>query len=264
MKKEIENTLKSIMPADDSMDQLLAILDLPDKKFSEIYPKLNETFVSVFKSKNFQQDVIRNIETYRNNNTINIEEEKAAIEELIGEINNDDSISDDKKNFIITLIETSALSTYELLENPRERIEVKIQKISDNAKLPAYAHPSDAGADIYAAEDITIEPRNTVVIKTGIKVAIPAGYEIQIRPRSGLSLKTALRIANAPGTIDSDYRGEIGVIMTNIGQTPEIIKVGDKIAQMVIAPIPMIKWVEVEELDTTERGEGGFGSTGKS
>ena len=118
-------------------------------------------------------------------------------------------------------------------------------------------------ADIFAAEEIIIKPNETQMVRTGIQVAIPVGYEIQIRPRSGLSFKTGLRIANTPGTIDSDYRGEVGVIMTNIGKTDETIKVGDKIAQMVISPVPMIKWVETDVLSETERGEGGFGSTDK-
>ena len=105
------------------------------------------------------------------------------------------------------------------------------------------------------------------IVKTGIAVAIPAGYEIQIRPRSGLSLKSKLRIANAPGTIDTEYRGEIGIIMTNTGDVPYVIDKGMKIAQMVIAPTPMIKWNEVttvEELGTTDRGADGFGSTDKA
>jgi dUTP pyrophosphatase len=115
---------------------------------------------------------------------------------------------------------------------------------------------------VFANETVTLNGGDTVIVKTGIKVAIPIGYEIQIRPRSGLSYKTGLRVANAPGTIDSDYRGEVGVIMYNTSDENITIFKGDKIAQMVLSEVPMIKWNEVESLDETERGEGGFGSTG--
>ena len=138
------------------------------------------------------------------------------------------------------------------------------RKITEDAVLPTYAHDTDAGADIYAVEDYKLAPHSTTIVKTGLKIAIPAGYEIQIRPRSGLSLKTNLRIANAPGTIDAEYRGEVGVIVENTGNLTATISKGDKIAQMVVMPVPMIKWEEVDELSQTSRGEGGYGSTDKS
>lgn len=264
MKIEVRDNLKAIMPADDSVDQLFQLIDLPDEKFNQIYPSLKEVATSSFKSSNFQKEVIQNVNAYAAVNEIDIESEKAAVEELIKSVKEDDSLSGNKKEFIISLLEASALSTYELLENPRERVEVQIQLVDPNAKLPTYAHPTDAGADVYAAESTWFMPGETKIVRTGIKVAIPIGYEIQIRPRSGMSLKTGFRIANAPGTIDSDYRGEVGVIMTNTATTTENIEQGDKIAQMVISPVPMIKWIETDNLDKTERGEGGFGSTGKS
>ena len=132
--------------------------------------------------------------------------------------------------------------------------------------MPSYAHDGDAGADIRAslAEPMTIEPHTWKAVPTGLFANIPYGYEIQIRPRSGLSLKTNLRIANAPGTIDAEYRGEVGVIVENTGNLTATISKGDKIAQMVVMPVPMIKWEEVDELSQTSRGEGGYGSTDKS
>ena len=262
MKKEVEKNLRTIMPGNDELDQFFQILDLPDEKFDEIYPKMREVSMAAFTSSEFQSEVLRNAKVYAQTNDVDIEAEKEAIQELLDEIRQDDSLSANKREFLIDILNASAMTTYELLQVPRERIEVKIQLI-DGGVAPRYAHPTDAGADIFANEDVTIEPGETKVVHTGIKVAIPIGYEIQIRPRSGLSLKTNLRVANAPGTIDTDYRGEVGVIMTNIGNEPETIAKSDKIAQMVISEVPMIKWIEVDALDETERGEGGFGSTGK-
>ena len=124
------------------------------------------------------------------------------------------------------------------------------------------ANPTDAGADISAVEDTTIEPNETKIVKTGIAVSMPRGYMIQVYPRSGLSAKTGLRIANSPGTIDASYNKEIGVIITNTAATPYTIEKGTRIAQLVIMPVPMIKWKVVEELE--DSGRGGFGSTGTS
>ena len=140
-------------------------------------------------------------------------------------------------------------------------VKIPIEKCDDRAKAPTYANTTDSGMDVYALEDITIAPGETKLIPIGIKVALPRGYELQVRPKSGRSLKSKLRIANTPGTIDAEYRGEIGVIMTNTGNLSHTINKGDKIAQMVIMPVPMIKWIETDELSDTERGEGGYGST---
>lgn len=130
--------------------------------------------------------------------------------------------------------------------------------------LPAYATAGSAGMDLHAAvnEDITLSPMERKLIPTGLYIALPAGYEAQIRPRSGWALKFGISMPNTPGTIDSDYRGEIGVILLNLGQEPFTIKRGDRIAQMVIARYEQITWNEVNELDQTERGAQGFGSTG--
>ena len=145
-----------------------------------------------------------------------------------------------------------------------ERIVVPIQLCREAAKLPTYANPTDAGMDVYAAEEITIDSNETKIIPTGLKVAIPEGYEIQIRPRSGLSLKTGLRIANSPGTIDSGYRDEIGIIVCNTGNVGYIVEKDIRIAQMVLQRVPRIEWIEVDDVSMIgeDRG-GGFGSTGK-
>ena len=128
--------------------------------------------------------------------------------------------------------------------------------------MPTYAHLTDAGMDIYLTEDVVIHPGETKLIPTGIKVAIPLGYELQVRPKSGRALKTKLRIANTPGTIDADYRGEIGVILINLSQDSFVINDGERIAQLVIAAYEQAEFEAVESLDQTERGEGGFGHSG--
>lgn len=145
-------------------------------------------------------------------------------------------------------------------------MKVKIKKLHPDAVIPKYAKDGDSGFDFVALEETEIYPGETKLVKTGIAVEIPVGFELQVRPRSGTSLKTPLRVANAPGTVDSGYRGECCVIMTHIGAydvNPFIIKKGDRIAQGVICPVIRAEFELVEELSDSERGSGGFGSTGK-
>lgn len=262
MKKEVNEKLEALFAYDNNgtLDQLLSLLELPDEQFDALYPSIQQKLDLVFTSEEFQQDTLKALKLTGHGS---IEEERAAALEVIDEISADDTLSRSKRDFLASLIEGSVVSIINLIEVPRERVKVQIKKLSEDAVIPQYAHKTDAGADVYAIEDVTLKPHETQLIKTGISVAIPVGYEIQVRPRSGLSLKTGLRVANAPGTIDSDYRGEICVIMTNTANLSQTINKGDKIAQLVISAVPMIDWVEVDELDPTERGEGGFGSTDK-
>jgi len=146
-------------------------------------------------------------------------------------------------------------------------IPIKIKRLHPDAKIPVYSTVGAAGADLAAIiQDgfgyIRLEPFSRAVVQTGISVSIPAGYEIQVRPRSGMALKQGVTVLNTPGTIDSDYRGEIGVILINHTDEPVIIKAGDRIAQMVVAPVYQAKFTEVNDLDETARGTGGYGSTG--
>jgi dUTP pyrophosphatase len=138
---------------------------------------------------------------------------------------------------------------------------------SEGLPLPAYETTGSAGMDLRAAvpedQPITLAPGGRVVVPTGLKIALPHGYEAQVRARSGLALKHGLICPNAPGTIDSDYRGEVGVLLANIGQEPFVIRRGERVAQLVIARHEQALWVEVETLDDTARGAGGFGSTGR-
>lgn len=257
----IMDNIKNWMPLpEDTWKQFESIFDLPDVQFDAIYPDLRKSLENIFNGKGFQNELLAELSTIPADT---ITGDMSDFEDLKNELKENTELSENKKELLIYFLETSLGAAFDLYEVPRERVTVIIERINPNAKIPEYAHKTDAGADVFSAEDVVLQPRETQIIKTGIRVAIPAGYEIQVRPRSGLSFKTDLRIANAPGTIDSDYRGEIGIIMTNIGTTEETIHIGDKIAQLVIAPTPMIKWKEGSVDINTERGEGGFGSTDK-
>jgi dUTP pyrophosphatase len=141
---------------------------------------------------------------------------------------------------------------------------MRIQKLRPDAKLPSYAHGSreDAGMDLCAVEDATLEPGVPRLVPTGLTVEIPPGYEAQVRPRSGLALKHSIAMPNAPGTIDPGYRGELRVILLNMGREPYTVRAGDRIAQMIVARYEAVEWVEGELADSA-RGTGGFGSSGR-
>jgi dUTP pyrophosphatase len=141
---------------------------------------------------------------------------------------------------------------------------IRIRKLRPEAVLPSYVHgpEEDAGMDLRACVEMTIAPGATVLVPTGLAVEIPPGYEAQVRPRSGLALRHSITLPNAPGTIDPGYRGEIGVILHNLGSQPFTVHAGDRIAQMVVARYERVEWEE-SELQESTRGEGGFGSSGR-
>jgi dUTP pyrophosphatase len=147
-----------------------------------------------------------------------------------------------------------------------ESVEIEVVRLAHgrDLALPDYATASAAGADLLAAidQDIVLAPLERRIVPTGISIALPVGFEAQVRPRSGLAAKHGVTVANAPGTIDADYRGEVGVILVNLGKEPFLITRGMRIAQMIIARHARAVWREVSELDRTARGAGGFGSTG--
>lgn len=150
-----------------------------------------------------------------------------------------------------------------------KKIDVLIKTISDNFSdipLPQYATPGSSGMDIRAAvsEEIVIEPGKIMLVPTNISVEIPTGYEIQVRPRSGLAAKHGIGVLNSPGTIDSDYRGEVKIILFNFGEKPFSIIRGDRIAQLVIAEVITANLINTSQLNSSERGDGGFGHTGKT
>ena len=142
--------------------------------------------------------------------------------------------------------------------------EVEIPVVLEKeAQIPTYATPGAAGLDLKAAEDVTLQPLERKLVLTGVRVAIPEGFEGQVRPRSGLALRHGLTMVNTPGTIDSDYRGEIGIILINLGQVVVQLEKGERIAQLVIAPVVRASLKTVGSLDESARGDGGFGSTGR-
>ena len=147
---------------------------------------------------------------------------------------------------------------------PSDKVEIRVKRLNNGAglPLPAYASAGAAGMDICAAEAITLKPGKRAAVPTGFAFAIPHGYEIQVRPRSGLALKHGITCLNTPGTIDCDYRGEVKVILANLGEEDVSFERGDRIAQLVVAAAPQAKVSEVDALDDTLRGAGGFGSTG--
>jgi dUTP pyrophosphatase len=145
-------------------------------------------------------------------------------------------------------------------------IKVDVKRLPHGAglPLPEYATADSAGLDLLAAVagDLTIQPGKRALVPTGLAIALPQGYEAQVRPRSGLALKNGITVLNSPGTVDADYRGEVGVILANLGDEPFVVTRGMRIAQMVVAPVVRLAWSETAELPASARGAGGFGSTG--
>lgn len=139
---------------------------------------------------------------------------------------------------------------------------IKVTTLNQRAEIPIYQSSGAAGFDFHATNSVLIMPGETQLVETGLAFAIPEGLELQVRPRSGISAKTGIRVANAPGTVDADYRGEVKIILTNTGNLPYTVNVGDRVAQGVICPVYQAEFEYVPELDETSRGSGGFGSTG--
>jgi dUTP pyrophosphatase len=212
----------------------------------------------------------------------NIEDQLKVFEKAIDD-NAGDSLSAQKRDFLKQIVGLSYNLMAETEGSAKKKITIPLEYCNENAKMPAYAHLTDSGMDVYALEDITIAPGETKLIPTGLKVAIPAGYELQVRPKSGRCLKTKLRIANTPGTIDAGYRDEIGVIVDNIepfiksaqmdeagrlynvefGSSYTIGK-GEKFAQLVLCEVPKAVFYQVESVSAIENDgrAGGFGSSG--
>ena len=232
-------------------------LDMDDSTFAAIYPSVKEELQRTFKSAEFATALTESAAP----------EAKLALatelKELLAELPQSTEFSIEKKDFL-TLIMNACLSIVENLPI-RDTVAVFIEYCRDTAREPSYAHLTDAGCDVYAAESGIIKPGETVIVPTGLKIAVPVDWMLSVRPRSGLSAKTKIRVANAPGTIDAGYRDEIGIILTNTDPLIDFhYEVGDRIAQFVIERAPMIRFNKVENIaEIGENRDGGFGSTGK-
>lgn len=273
-------TLGEIDPNSGGFEGVAVLLSLPDDHFALIAP----TFLSeVERSVNNANDQLAMAQAL-NANGLRVEDIRKEYEKICEQIDDQlTEISAIKKDFLKRLLGLMINSVAETEGVAKRHILIPIEYCHEDAKMPTYAHLTDAGMDIYLTEDVTIHPGETVLIPTGIKVALPVGYELQVRPKSGRSLKSKLRIANTPGTIDAGYRDEIGIIADNIdpvirsaemdenGRLTNILwgsditlSKGEKIAQLVLSEVPKAVFYEVESVEKIENDgrKGGYGSSG--
>lgn len=277
--------LNSMTTTDDNEDAIKAIaslLALPD----ELFETISEAFLFELEKQFNNSNLKLTIATALQLEGINSDNITETISKITTSIDEIEELPENRKNFLKRIILIGLNAGAEAMGSSKKNISIPIELCHKDAKIPLYANDTDAGMDIYALEDITINPGETVLIKTGLKVAIPVGYELQVRPKSGRALKTKLRVANTPGTIDSGYRDEIGVIIENIEHpiqnieyefnekgTPIIksilhgksytINKGDKFAQLVLNEVPHVVFYEVENISEIKGDRhGGFGSTG--
>lgn len=246
------------MKIKDTMDSMIDLFSVDDKKFDAIYNDVKEQAFESCRGRAAQRDMLDNMSENDASFFNNDEEIEAIIQAMEEETKK--PLSKNKKEFLKESLKISSEINKKIVESGKEQIRVKVELVNSTAKLPTYANPTDAGADIYSNEEIIIKPGETKIVKTGLKVAMPKGYMINIYNRSGQAFKTKLRVANSVGIIDYLYHKEIGVILDNIGTEPIAIHIGDRIAQMIIQQIPMIEWQAVDKVEETERS--GFGSTG--
>lgn len=253
--------LVNAMPGLDGIQALAGILDLSDTDFEAMRPILLEELEKGFNNSNDKY----NLALAFNMTGMSNAELRNTFDEVIKKIDEDFSQYDEKRRNFLKQILSMMINSLETGKATHNRIvRIPIELCKEGAKIPTYAHDGDAGCDVYALDDYTVEPNQTMVIPLGFKVAVPFGYELQIRPRSGMSAKTKIRIANAPGTIDSSFRGEVGVIIDNIVDRPFYIVKGQRIAQMVLNEVPVASFYMVDSVEkfTTDRAEKGFGSSG--
>ena len=277
------NALTEVMPEVEGVDGMSAILALPDEHFSVLAPAI---LMEMEKSLNNVNDKMVLVQAL-NASGLKSEDLINAFSEIIVLIDEKlTTIPRPKREFIKRVLGMLCNAIVDTEGIAKKVIQIPIELCNENAKIPTYAHATDAGADIYAIEDFTLAPGESKIIPTGLKVAIPLGYELQVRARSGISAKTKLILANGVGTIDTSYRGEIGVILENIepkikdirytfdetgkpiilgiehGQSYTFSK-GDRIAQLVLNEIPKVAFYQVKNIEKIEGNRGGgFGSTG--
>lgn len=270
---------------DESTKNFLALFGLDDENFNQLAPILMLQFEKEFNNPTTRLNIVKEFE----NQNMDLEEIENAFIGICSELEKEEFMSQTKLDFIKMFFGMLLNVIEEETGKTKEIVNIPIEFCAADAKMPTYANIGDAGLDIYALEDYTVLPGQTVLIRTGIKVAIPLGYELQVRPKSGISLKSKLRVANTPGTVDSGYRDEVCVIVENIEHPiqdityhfdetnfpptiiidsilhgkPYNIEKGQKIAQLVLNKISTVNWVPVDSILEVEGNRGGgFGSTG--
>lgn len=273
--------LQEVSPETGGFDELGVLLALPEEEFAIISPVFLGEFEGGMRNINDQMIMVQSM----NMLGMKAENVREQYEAIYKEIDDQmgDIISKQKRDFLKQMLGMTYNALSEAEGVAKKTILIPIEYCREGAKMPTYAHLTDSGMDVYALEDITIAPGETKLVPTGLKVAIPAGYELQVRPKSGRCLKTKLRVANTPGTIDAGYRDEIGVIIDNIepfiksaqmdgtGRLYDVefgssytIGAGEKFAQLVLCEVPKAAFYEVESVGAIENDGrvGGFGSTG--
>ena len=273
--------LKNVNPELGGFEEIAVLLTMPEEQFALIAPVFLNEMEKSFNNVNDQLAMVQamNVAGVKAEDA---EKEFLAICEQI-DVQMADTLSAQKRSFVKELLAITYNAVNEAEGITKRHVLIPIEYCREDAKMPTYAHLTDAGMDIYLTEDVTIHPGETKLIPTGLKVALPLGYELQVRPKSGRSLKSKLRISNTPGTIDAGYRDEIGIIVDNIDQVIKdgeldeagrltgilwgsdiTLSKGEKIAQLVLSEVPKAVFYEVESVSTIENDgrKGGFGSTG--
>lgn len=287
---EISETLEALLNEEDEstglFHEFLTLISMDDENFKVLAPGVLQSYQQVVNNPNDKLALVQTL----NASGVKAEDLIEAFASINEEIDKVEDLSEPKKDFLRQMIATVINSVQETEGIAKRIIEIPIELCHPDTKIPQYAHIDDSGLDIYALDDYTIAPGETMLIPTGFKVALPPGYELQVRPKSGLSLKTKLRICNTPGTIDAGYRDEVGIIVENVdppirkiditnwniedknpvihfsdiefGQSYTIGK-GQKFAQLVLSEVPKAAFYRVDTVEEIgENRNGGFGSTG--
>ena len=273
--------------ADEYVKAFSSLMSLDDEKFMVVAADVLENFYTSFKDPQIQLGIAQNL-SIQGVAAEDMMDELADIAERL-QTNLDGKVSQIKIDFFKSILGIVANALGENERIARRVISVPVQRLSDEVKLPEYVHTTDSGLDVFALDDYTIDPGEIKIIPTGLRVALPKGYEIQVRAKSGLSARTHMRVANGIGTVDEGFHDEIGIILENnepaikdiaydfddethrpiitsiLHGSPVYITKGQKIAQLVLAEIPKISWQEVNDITLygAEDRQGGFGSTGK-
>ena len=282
---EISETLEALLNEGDEtsplLQEFLTLFSMDEDNFKLLAPGVLQSYQQIVNNPNDKLTLVQTL----NAAGVFAEDLIANFASLNDEIDKVEDLSQEKKDFLKQMIATLINAVQETEGIAKRIIEVPIELCHPDAKIPQYAHESDSGLDIFAIEDVTIHPGETKLIPTGIKVALPPGYELQVRPKSGRALKTKLRIANTPGTIDAGYRDEIGVIVENVEPpikditydfdqygmplitsilhgSDYFISKGEKFAQLVLSEVPKAAFFRVDSVgEIGENRGGGFGST---